>query len=85
MSEAIDAPPPEANVLMRIREDDPNISPLVESFSDGDILGVHLEGPVMVWALCMPGAGWPAQVAQAEARLDRIGVDWRAAVSLRRP
>lgn len=75
----------DANVLLRIREDDPWVPSVAESFADGHIIGVHLEDSVMVWALWMPGVAWAAQVAQVEARLDRLGVDWRGFVSLRRP
>jgi hypothetical protein len=74
-----------ANVLMSVLEDDPRAKSVVESFADGHIVSLVSEGSTMVVGLRMPGAQWPAQVAQAEARLDRLGGDWRGSVTFRRP
>ena len=74
-----------ANVQVRIREDDAHLKEVVESFADGMVVGCHLEDEYFVMALRLTGTGWPAHVSQVEARLDRLGFDWRAVVTCRRP
>jgi hypothetical protein len=85
MTERVDAASFGANMIMALREDDIHMGSFVESFADGHIIGLHCEGPMMYVALRMPGAEWSAQLAQAEARLDGLGADWRASVTLHRP
>lgn len=85
MSGEIEAAGSDANVHVRIREDDARLKEVVESFDDSLVVGCHLEDEYFVMALRLAGTGWPAHVSQVEARLDRLGFDWRDAVTCRRP
>ena len=71
----------DANVILRIREDDAGLKQVIESFSDGTLVGVEIDGPDVVLSLRVSGESWPAQISQVEARLDQLAFDWRAAVS----
>jgi hypothetical protein len=73
------------DVVLRIREDDPYVKPVVESFSDGTILGISTESAGLAIALRVPAAGWPAAVSWVEERLDTLKFNWRAHVFCRRP
>jgi hypothetical protein len=85
VSAEIDDAGSDANVHVRIREDDPRLKEVVESFDDSVVVGCYLEDEYFVMALRLAGTGWSAHVSQVEARLDRLGFDWRAAVTCRRP
>ena len=68
---------PPANVHLLVRERDERAKEIIEAFSDGLIVGVVVEGETLVVGLRMAGAAWRVNVSLVEARLDRLGFDWR--------
>jgi hypothetical protein len=76
--------PADATVELRIKLDDPNLRIAVEAFADGSIFSLDDHDGELCLGLRLPGA-WPAAVSTAERQLDRLGIDWRDSMRLRRP
>jgi hypothetical protein len=73
------------NVLLRVREDDERLPEIVESFSDGKIVGLANDAAHVVVGLRIDAVSWPAVISYVESRLDRLDFDWRQHASCTRP
>jgi hypothetical protein len=76
--------PAAANVELHIPLDDPHLRHAIEAFADGPILGMVEHDGELQLDLILPGA-WPAAISAAEQRLDRLDINWRETMRLRRP
>ena len=85
MASEIDCESTGVNVLLQVREDDPRLGAIVESFSDGRIVGLDSDSGQLVVGLHVDAASWAAAVSFVESRLDRLDFDWRQHASCTRP